>query len=357
MTDVNINAGEVTSIRLKETTVPATPAAGYVRLFAKTTGIWFVDDAGAEFGPFIPQTLAAAKGDLIAATAADAFTILTVGTDDYVLTADADAATGLKWAAAAVGGGGAPDDVDYWVETADGGLSNEVVVGTTGITTNAFGSRQAAAKAGRLFFPNNGFYAYRDTGAAWGAWGPIFPLTPPPAVSTLTWVNQGTGTATETNGAIYLYNAADGGDNWRMLMTTLTAPFTLTVAFINHMMNVNYQLAGIVMRQSSDGKLVTFAMAGENDGALGVKKWNSETNWNANYQIGGSLALFGPLWLQVTDDNTNRIFKWSTNGQNYHTFYTVGRTDFMTADQIGFGVNPRNGTYEVGATIIHWVES
>jgi hypothetical protein len=105
MADVNINAGEITSVRLKETTVPATPAAGYVRLYAKTDGVWFVDDAGAEFGPFLPATLAAAKGDILAATAADAFGVLTVGANDTVLTADSGEATGLKWAAAAAASG------------------------------------------------------------------------------------------------------------------------------------------------------------------------------------------------------------------------------------------------------------
>ena len=45
-----------------------------------------------------------AKGDLIVGTAANTAAILTVGTNDYVLTADSAEATGLKWAAASGGG-------------------------------------------------------------------------------------------------------------------------------------------------------------------------------------------------------------------------------------------------------------
>jgi hypothetical protein len=45
-----------------------------------------------------------AKGDLIAGTAADAFSRLAVGANNTVLTADSAEATGLKWAAAAAGG-------------------------------------------------------------------------------------------------------------------------------------------------------------------------------------------------------------------------------------------------------------
>jgi hypothetical protein len=48
----------------------------------------------------IAKTIVDAKGDIIAATAADTLSRLAVGANDTVLTADSSTATGLKWAAA-----------------------------------------------------------------------------------------------------------------------------------------------------------------------------------------------------------------------------------------------------------------
>jgi hypothetical protein len=52
----------------------------------------------------IAKTIVDAKGDIIAATAADTVARLAVGANDTVLTADSTTATGLKWASASAGG-------------------------------------------------------------------------------------------------------------------------------------------------------------------------------------------------------------------------------------------------------------
>ena len=52
----------------------------------------------------IAKTIVDAKGDIIAATAADTVSRLAVGANDTVLTADSTAATGLKWATPSSGG-------------------------------------------------------------------------------------------------------------------------------------------------------------------------------------------------------------------------------------------------------------
>lgn len=52
----------------------------------------------------VPKTIVDAKGDIIAATAADTVARLAVGTNGQTLVADSTASTGLKWATPASGG-------------------------------------------------------------------------------------------------------------------------------------------------------------------------------------------------------------------------------------------------------------
>ena len=72
------------------------------QVLAKASGTdmdfsWVTDATG------IPATIFDAKGDIIAATAADTAGRLAVGTDGQTLVADSSTATGLKWAAGSSG--------------------------------------------------------------------------------------------------------------------------------------------------------------------------------------------------------------------------------------------------------------
>jgi len=152
------------------------PDADYRRLFLGEDGaLHLKDSAGAvtDVDVGIPETLIAAKGDLIVGTANDTAGILTVGTNDYVLTADSGEATGLKWAAAAAGGAVATDAIwdaagDLAVGSADN-TAARLAVGTDDyvLTADAAatnGVKWAAVPTGTPTFV--GARAKRSTGTS-----------------------------------------------------------------------------------------------------------------------------------------------------------------------------------------------
>jgi hypothetical protein len=90
-------------------TISNTPRPGYA--WDATDNVWYPIGTGTHghsdyitAASAINPTIVDAKGDIIAATAADTVARLAVGANDTVLTADSTAATGLKWATPAAGG-------------------------------------------------------------------------------------------------------------------------------------------------------------------------------------------------------------------------------------------------------------
>lgn len=283
---------------------------------------------------------------------------------------DADAAAQLATL------GAAPSNADYIVETAQSGLSAESVLGTTVVTTAAYASRQAAAKSGRIFLPSNSFYLERDTGSAWAPWGPIFPMTPP-VNGDFSWVNETsasvTATVSTTNGAIHLASAmATSGLNNRIrIKSAPSVPYTITAAFLvsfdpygNDAGSRVFE-AGMVFRQSSDGKLHSFIVGyteATNQNYLGSRKWTDATNFSADYtnNPAQSICPNGLLWMRISDDNSNRVVSLSADGVNFFPFHSVGRTDFLTADQVGFLVRNDATSGSLGSggmTLLSWKEA
>lgn len=224
------------------------------------------------------------------------------------------------------------------------------------VRTAAYASRPTVGVAGRLFLPSNGFQIERDSGSAWVPWGPLFPLSDPNA-ATLAWINQGSAAVDATKGGTYLSVAANGGASWRIRKETAPAtPYTLTVGFIPNVIGFNGAYA-VLWRQSSDGKLVTINKASTSS-ALAVNKWTSPSAFSAAYvTITDGLDVPVPmLWFQISDDGANRISRVSFDGQNFIQIHTVGRTDFMTADEIGFAIFD-NATYTTGMTVLSYLKT
>jgi hypothetical protein len=66
----------------------------------------------------------------------------------------------------------------------------------------------------------------------------------------------------------------------------------------------------------------------------------------------------GPLiWLRIADNGTNRIVSFSVDGVLWTALHTVGRTDFITPNQVGFYVNAANATWGIGMFLVHWEET
>jgi hypothetical protein len=80
------------------------PAEGQYAYTKDTDLLFYYSGSAWVAATGISPTIVDAKGDLIAATAADTVSRLAVGANATVLTADSAQATGMKWAAAAGGG-------------------------------------------------------------------------------------------------------------------------------------------------------------------------------------------------------------------------------------------------------------
>lgn len=224
-------------------------------------------------------------------------------------------------------------------------------------TTAVHASRPAAGNAGNLFLPNDSFYIERDTGAAWAPWGPIYPMTLP-IDGDFSWVNQGTATLVTTQGGIHLTTTAVTGANIRVRTKSSPAtPYTITAALTPLLYGVNYHACGIGFRESGTGELHLFTFVHDLDWVLTSTMWNSPTSF-ANHYTTASLKIVPQcVFLQISDDGSNRICRWSLDGQNFTTLHTVGRTNFLTADQVCFFVHADNATYPAAMTLLSWKQT
>ena len=223
------------------------------------------------------------------------------------------------------------------------------------ISSGTYASLPAAGNSGSLYIATDAPYILYDNGSSWTGFGPISKLTPPPAASSFTWVNQGGASTDETKGGLILTVPAASGDNVRGLAIAVpSSPYTFTAAIMSGVPAVNYAAGGIGLRESSSGKLVTIGHTPRNN-QVECYNWNSETSLASSY--GGTTAASpSTIWLRIKDDGTNRIIYQSGNGVFWTQVSSTTRTDFITPDQLFVWGNSNNGSsLDVKLWVLHWL--
>ncbi len=233
-------------------------------------------------------------------------------------------------------------------------------------STGAIGSEPGSPASGDLYLPNNAPYIERYSGSLWVPWGPIYPMKRP-VDADFSWVNQGGASVITTNGGIRLDAPADAGTNWRLRVKTAPAtPYTVT-AYIEPL--VGDQAAagafyGFGFRASGSGALALLLLYQSASGEILSIKYTNATTFSALYnppnnvlQSALNLRNLPIKWLRIADDGVNRILYWSADGWNWVTFHTIGRTDFLTADQTCWGTMSNDAAIASSIQLVSWLEA
>lgn len=173
-----------------------------------------------------------------------------------------------------------------------------------------------------------------------------------PNLVDFSWVNQRATTASQGNGLVI---SSGNTDNQVALLvkSAPATPYVLTAILAGLTgSSVNNEF-GICFRESSSGKIHAICHANPSAGTLFSRKWTNPSTFSADYLslVGLYYGLSSYLILRISDDGTNRVTSFSVDGgYNYTQLSTVGRTDFLTADQVGIYV--RSGSADLKLSVL-----
>lgn len=181
----------------------------------------------------------------------------------------------------------------------------------------------------------------------------------PPVDSAFSWVNQGGSTTATVGRTVVLSVPASATKNNRLRLVAAPAtPYSFTAYFRGTADPSNFWNMGLVFYESSSGKHATFDLTMNTTLLVGSNKFDSVTSFNSAYlSVAQPIFPYWPLTLlRIADDGTNRICSFSADfGQSWQVFDTETRTDFITADKVGFYANSQNSK-PVTTTMYHWLQ-
>jgi hypothetical protein len=99
-------------------------------------------------------------------------------------------------------------------------------------------------------------------------------------------------------------------------------------------------MAGMVLRDSASSKIIEFVLYSGSSLTLKVLSYTSNTS--AGTTVNSASAADTVLYLEIEQDASNRIYRYSANGVegSFVDLYSETKTTFITPDQIGVFINP-----------------
>jgi len=118
-----------------------------------------------------------------------------------------------------------------------------------------------------------------------------------------------------------------------------SVPYVLDLYIKYELVDVASNGVSIGWRDGTTGELATIEIFnGSGDlPTFRVAKWTDHDTLSTTY-IAGTVISSLPHWIRLVDDNTNRMIYTSDDGRHFGLKHSVARTDFLTPDQIFFGL-------------------
>lgn len=228
-----------------------------------------------------------------------------------------------------------------------------------GTQSGTFASRPAASadNNGMHYLCTDSDAIYRSDGTTWkkirlGAFAGTA-LADPPATGWTDVNISGSDVTGAAKDAQIITTPSGSGINLKLRVMTLSpaSNYTATAyvaADYPKQTNPAYIAAGLVLRDSVSGKCITLSAADSSTGtanpAIYAQTFNNATSSQGTLALVDDAFDFGvallepPKWWRVRDDGTTRYLDYSYNGETWATVYSGSRTEFITANQIGFFV-------------------
>jgi len=174
-----------------------------------------------------------------------------------------------------------------------------------------------------------------------------------PTLQTWTALNQGNGTFTEDTTNKRLTIIADGDGATKLRGWTMPAPSTpyAATAYIKFAyQNASNNGLALGWRENTSTEMATILHY--QNAFTAVTKWTHANLFSANY-VAGTAVNPGINWFRISDDSTNRKCFFSCDGIVWNLLHTIGRTDFLTPDQLFFGMFSSTATtFDIGLSLL-----